>query len=146
MTWCLSFYLALLNKLQRKPRGIGPLLSQKWFHTSLLFIAVSCMLLPCCLSLCFGFLPPSPLCWCGSWRHAKLNKGLAVQAFWTARPLGWSGFFSLAFRSGLHWAGWHQRKAPFRVLCFHMPVIHGCITMGTVQEWAPNPARDYQNQ
>lgn len=39
--------------------------------------------------------------------------------------------FTLAFRSGLHWAGWHRRKAPFRALCLHMLVIHGCITMGT---------------
>lgn len=32
-----------------------------------------------CLSPCFGVFPPSSVCWPGSWRPAKLNKGLAVQ-------------------------------------------------------------------
>lgn len=56
LTRCLSLCSALLNKLQRKHQGFGPSVSQGWFHTSLLFISVSCMLLlPCCSSLCSFF-------------------------------------------------------------------------------------------
>lgn len=80
------------SALHRKPRGD---LSLYCHTTRLLFISASCMLLPPLLCVyydfSFFFVPPSSLRRSGSWRRAKLNKGLAARPL--LNNLGWSGLF-----------------------------------------------------
>lgn len=84
----------------------------------------------------FGFLPPSSICWSGSWKRAKLNKSLAVQAL--LNNLGWSGFFLWHSGAGSTEPAGTVERPPFRALCLYMPVIHRGIAMGTVHDWASN--------
>lgn len=109
--------------------GICPVLLQKQFHTSLLFcFSPMHVVAPFSFSVFWFFTPITTLqVWVMEACQAKKRPGSSV----FVKQFGVEWPFTLAFRSGLHWAGWHRRKAPFRALCLHMLVIHGCITMGT---------------
>lgn len=97
LTWRLSPNAALLNKLSGETSGESILYCHR---NSFPLVPFSFLPRACCcpvaflcaLSFLFSFfLPSSPLCCSGSWRQAKLNKGLAAQAL--LNNFGWSGLF-----------------------------------------------------
>lgn len=80
-----------------------------------------------CFSPCFGVLPPSSVCWSGSWRQAKLNKGLA------GRPLldnlGRSGLFFFP-PSGIQERAPVSRLAPAKGSIQSILFAHACHSWG----------------